>query len=235
MEKYRYFIKGTLNGSIDGNNGSETLAAEDLLDYLEDIQALFTRDPDAELAQYILKENELAVVEEIWVDVKEIGGKLYSWTEVTTSKELDEEAEGRLIDYLTGQFSDGYGESLEQREFRTKLETVEYEEYDLETENYYTEEVEEEFYYHLYLWQHDGFKLEFADPEELEVESNTKSKPRCNLIGEDGNIFNLVGIASRCLSNHGLKDEAKEMRDKVFASSSYSEALAIIADYVEVR
>ncbi len=36
-------------------------------------------------------------------------------------------------------------------------------------------------------------------------------KPDCALIGQDGNIFNLVGIAARTLREHDLKDQAKEI------------------------
>lgn len=59
-------------------------------------------------------------------------------------------------------------------------------------------------------------------------------KPDCALIGQDGNIFNLVGIAARTLREHGLTDQAKEMKDRVFASGSYGEALCIIGEYVNI-
>lgn len=36
-------------------------------------------------------------------------------------------------------------------------------------------------------------------------------KPKCPLIGQDGNIFNLMGIASKTLKRNGMYDEAKEM------------------------
>ena len=59
-------------------------------------------------------------------------------------------------------------------------------------------------------------------------------KPKCKLIGKDGNIFNLVGVATRCLKCAGLKDQAREMTEKVFQSKSYDESLQIIMKYVEV-
>lgn len=59
-------------------------------------------------------------------------------------------------------------------------------------------------------------------------------KPDCALIGQDGNIFNLVGIAKRTLQEHGMNGQAKEMTDRVFASGSYSEALCIISEYVNI-
>lgn len=61
-----------------------------------------------------------------------------------------------------------------------------------------------------------------------------KEKLDCPLIGADGNIFNLVGIASRTLKRNGLGDDAKEMTSRVFSSSSYEEALGIIGEYVNI-
>ncbi len=60
------------------------------------------------------------------------------------------------------------------------------------------------------------------------------TKPVCKLIGQDGNIFNLMGIASRTLKEAGMKEEAKEMTDRIFNSKSYIEALSIISEYVEI-
>lgn len=61
-----------------------------------------------------------------------------------------------------------------------------------------------------------------------------QEKPDCALIGQNGNIFNLVGIASRTLRESGLEEQAKEMTNRVFASNSYSEALGIIGEYVNI-
>ena len=59
-------------------------------------------------------------------------------------------------------------------------------------------------------------------------------KPDCPLIGEDGNIFNLMGIASRTLREHGMGEQAKEMSERIRASGSYDEALNIIGEYVNI-
>lgn len=59
-------------------------------------------------------------------------------------------------------------------------------------------------------------------------------KIKVELIGQDGNIFNLVAIASRALERNGQREAASEMQDKVYNSSSYDEALMIISDYVEI-
>lgn len=68
----------------------------------------------------------------------------------------------------------------------------------------------------------------------LSEEMAERKKHDCKLIGEDGNIFNLMGIASRTLRQNGMADEAVEMRDRICASGSYDEALCIIGDYVNI-
>jgi len=60
-------------------------------------------------------------------------------------------------------------------------------------------------------------------------------KPKVKLIGEDGNIFNLLGICTEALQKKGGYAEAKEMQIKVAMSSSYHEALIILMDYCEVE
>jgi len=60
-------------------------------------------------------------------------------------------------------------------------------------------------------------------------------KPECNFIGEDGNIFNLLSIASETLKNNGFKNEQKEMQERVFKSNSYKQALNIIGEYVRIQ
>ena len=67
--------------------------------------------------------------------------------------------------------------------------------------------------------------------EEQEVKS---PKPDCPLIGQDGNIFNLMGIASRTLERNGLADQASEMCSRITASGNYYEALGIIGEYVNI-
>lgn len=60
-------------------------------------------------------------------------------------------------------------------------------------------------------------------------------KPIAKLIGADGNIFNLVGIAAKALRKAGQEDQVSEMRKKVMKSKSYDQALQVIMDYVNVR
>jgi hypothetical protein len=56
--------------------------------------------------------------------------------------------------------------------------------------------------------------------------------PEAPIIGQDGNIFNVIGIAARALRENGLADQAKEMSERAFASGSYDQALGVIMEYV---
>lgn len=61
-------------------------------------------------------------------------------------------------------------------------------------------------------------------------------KPKCKLIGEDGNIFNLMGLASKTLKAAGKSEHAQEMVQRITTSAkSYDEALNIIMEYVNVE
>lgn len=60
-------------------------------------------------------------------------------------------------------------------------------------------------------------------------------RPQMNLVGEDGNIFAILGRAAQLLKENGMIEEAKEMTRRVFASHSYEKALHIISEYVETE
>lgn len=75
----------------------------------------------------------------------------------------------------------------------------------------------------------------FLSEEKAEEKAEEKVKPDCELIGQDGNIFNLMGIASRTLKRNGMSDEAKEMTERITNGSvNYYEALNIIGEYVNI-
>lgn len=55
------------------------------------------------------------------------------------------------------------------------------------------------------------------------------------LIGEDGNIFFIMGKVSKALKRNGQNSEAEEMCNRITNSHSYNEALAIVMEYVNVE
>lgn len=67
------------------------------------------------------------------------------------------------------------------------------------------------------------------------VAMENRSKPRCKMIGEDGNIFFILGRARETLKANGQGDQAKEVSERVMTCGSYDEVLKIIMEYVEVE
>ena len=70
---------------------------------------------------------------------------------------------------------------------------------------------------------------------DMETEPEMKQKPDCELIGQDGNIFNLIGLAARTLRRNGMADQAEEMQARIIEGScGYYDALNIIGEYVNI-
>ena len=66
------------------------------------------------------------------------------------------------------------------------------------------------------------------------VQEQENTKPDCPLIGQNGSIFNLMGIAGRTLREHGMEQQATEMFNRITQCKSYDSALSIIGDYVNI-
>ncbi len=64
--------------------------------------------------------------------------------------------------------------------------------------------------------------------------TQVQKKPDCPLIGQNGNIFFLLGMAARTLREHGMAEQATEMQTRAHQSGSYYEALGIIGEYVNI-
>ena len=59
-------------------------------------------------------------------------------------------------------------------------------------------------------------------------------KPKVKVVGKDGNVFAILGACSQSLKRDKQYDKSKEMSERVFACSSYNEALSIMMEYVEM-
>jgi hypothetical protein len=60
-----------------------------------------------------------------------------------------------------------------------------------------------------------------------------RAKPKVKLVGENGNVFNLMGICMRALKSVKLHTESTEMCNRIFKAKSYDESLNIMLDYVD--
>ena len=81
-------------------------------------------------------------------------------------------------------------------------------------------------------WLSD-FRVNSLGMTEGESHMPESTKPEAKIIGADGNVFNILGIASKALKRAGLHEQVTEMRERVTSSGSYDNALAIITEYVE--
>lgn len=61
------------------------------------------------------------------------------------------------------------------------------------------------------------------------------NKPVCKLFVNNGNIFNLIGVASNALKKAGQAEKAYEMQRKVMTCDTYMDALAVLDKYVDIE
>ena len=143
--------------------------------------------------------------------VDEVNGELVGSLWVDTDAPLTAEEQAVFCAYISGQYSDGWGEGFEQRDIRVDDGTLA-----------------------VHFWQEDGFKMTPSFEKIPKPEKNSL-RPKMQLIGQDGNIFAIMGRASRLLTDYGQADKAKEMRDRVMSCDSYQKALSIVSEYVETE
>ena len=139
------------------------------------------------------------------------GNKLCGCLTVELKEPLLDDEQTVLCNYITGQYSDGWGEGFEQRDIRVDDGTLA-----------------------VHFWQEDGFKMTPSFEKIPKPEKNSL-RPKMQLIGQDGNIFAIMGRASRLLKSSGQGDKTKEMRDRVMSCDSYQKALSIVSEYVETE
>ena len=190
----------------------------DLLQYADAVDEAVKKDIadfDGDLMQYYHEDDSVRSKVVSAVPSVEIrGNKLCGCLTVELKETLLDDEQTVLCNYISGQYSDGWGEGFEQRDIRVDDGTLA-----------------------VHFWQDHDFELKRDVPDMTEFNKllNRPKKPKMQLIGQDSNIFAIMGRASRLLKDIGQRDKAKEMCDRVTASQSYSEALNIVSEYVETE
>lgn len=191
----------------------------DMAYYEESIrEAVEQRDSDdgGNLMPYFDEDRNPSVKKKVLSAVPTVeirDGELMGCTTVKLKEPLTEAEMQDLQDYLKGQFSDGWGEGFEQQEIQTGDGVL------------YVHFVEEPF----------DFTVEQVQDTEASKEQPVPKRPKMKLVGRDGNIFAILGRASRLLKENGQPQQAKEMSSRVYQSGDYYKALNIISEYVETE
>ena len=139
--------------------------------------------------------------------VKESDGVLYGCTTLELKEYLEAEELSELCVYLTGQYSDGWGEGFEQQEIQVDGGEI-----------------------YVHFWQPKDYLF-----EKQENPVNVPKRLKMQLLGMDGNVFAVMARASKLLQENGQGQEAKEMIARVQKSENYYQALHIISEYVETE
>ena len=190
----------------------------DLLQYADAVDEAVKKgiaDFNGDLMQYYHEDDSVrSKVVSAVPSVEICGNKLCGCLTVELKETLLDDEQTVLCNYISGQYSDGWGEGFEQREIDVG---------------------DGKLYVHF--WQDHDFELKRDVPDMTEFKKllNRPKKPKMQLIGQDGNIFAVMGRASRLLTDYGQADKAKEMRDRVMSCDSYQKALGIVSEYVETE
>lgn len=206
----------------DWENETYDISSRQLIDYqelLEEKMKEYQIDNGKGMEQYFYDNSDIeSKLESIVWGFEIFDNRLYGVTTVELTESIDEDEINDLRDWISGQNSDGLGEGFEQQDFdvdegRLSVSLWDFHDYFICTE--------EEFRQRLNLTENKSALAE-------------RKKPDCELIGQDGNIFNLMGIASRTLRRNGMAEEATEMCTRIRESGSYDAALCIIGEYVNI-
>lgn len=200
--------------------GPDEFSGFDLADYEESIQSAVKdsfRGTDGDLMPYFSEKRNPGVKAKVLSAIPSVerrGGELVGCTTVRLKEPLDKAEMSALQEYLLGQFSDGWGEGMEQREIQTADGAL-----------------------YVHFWEAEPFSFEVVpvQPAEPAKEPPVPKRPKMKLAGMDGNIFSILGRATRLLRENGQPEQAKEMSDRVYQSGDYRQALSIISEYVETE
>lgn len=204
-----------------GEDDYAELDGHDLTDYEPSIREYIEKekellDDGGNLAPYIdsslprLRENVLRIEPDVVV----YDGKLCGCATVELKQELSERDWNALFDYISGQYSDGWGEGFEQRDIPVADGVL-----------------------NVHFWQPDQRCPIVLDalPGQGAAVPRQAHKPKMKLIGQDGNIFSILGRAGRLLRQNGQRKQAEEMVQRVQNCGDYYKALGIISEYVQTE
>ena len=155
-------LYNTLTAFVASEDNSYTTCAEEYADEL--YEALKNDDTDlAEYADDYHGATYYKKLHKITMSVDWVGRKLYGLATCEVDDDWTDDDTAQLKEYLSGQYSDGWGEGFEQREIYSFKETETSEEYDEEADEYYESEWDVRYDVYISFWQFDNFRIMTED------------------------------------------------------------------------
>ena len=112
-------------GEYEYEDSADEYNGEELLLYAEEIEKAvkaYTDNGTEDLMKYFYESDYVKQhVRSLVPSVEVWNGRLYGCTTVRADEDLSEPGWDKLMDYLSGQYADGWGEGFEQRESKPKM------------------------------------------------------------------------------------------------------------------
>jgi hypothetical protein len=151
-------IYNTLIAQIACDSSCFNAPAEEYADAL--FEALEKDDTDlAEYADDYHGATYYKKLRKVTMSAEWIGRKLYGVAICEVNDDWTDDDTAQLKEYLSGQYSDGWGEGFEQNEIESYTEVETCEEYDEEADEYYESEWEVCWNVYISFWQDRNFRI----------------------------------------------------------------------------
>ena len=198
MKLMKYTFRSPLFGSIYSDelfpdtDGSFDLSSEGMAamydKYGESLMMFLTGNIE-DLAEYVDAEFRGIVVKALFGDFGMQNGRMYLMTHIFTLDELSDPGIEHIKEWISGQMSDGWGEGLEQREWKRERVYRKYTVFDEYCMEFEDEEEPCEVLYYCKPWNRDDFYIDLEECTEKEVDVEGKVIATLNIPGKELQVF----------------------------------------------
>lgn len=198
MKLMKYTFRSPLFGSIYSDelfpdtDGSFDLSAEgmaDMYDKCGESLMMFLTENIEDLAEYVDAKFRGIVVKACFGDFTTQSGKMYLLTYIYTLCELSDSQIQDIEEWISGQMSDGWGESLEQREWKREIVYRKYTVFDEYCMEFEDEQERVEVSYYCKPWNAYNFYIDLEGYTEEEVDVEGKVIATLNIPGKELKVF----------------------------------------------
>ena len=149
------------------------LDGTELADYEEVIREELKRYGEDDLMQYFDgSESIQGKIQSAVVTIENKDGILYGCTKLELNELLSQEELQEFTEYITGQYSDGWGEGFEQRDIKVDGRTL-----------------------NVHFWHPDIEQPKMYEKKTEQIPTKPKKqRPKLQLLGHNGNIFSIMAM-----------------------------------------